>query len=132
MGKFSELSECELLTMKCIWDAGDPISAQEIMEQLKTVYNLDYKDTTVYTFLKYLRKKGFIESFKEGITYYYPVRDEEDYKNQYLTWMLKFWFKGSIEALVVALTKDRSITAEEMEKMKKMKKIIEGISTGEK
>ena len=70
MSKFSELSDCELATMKCIWDAAEPISAQEIMEQLKIVYGLEYKDTTVYTFIKKLKEKGFVDSYRKGVTYY--------------------------------------------------------------
>ena len=41
MSKFSELSDCELATMKCIWDAAEPVSAQEIMEQLNITATKD-------------------------------------------------------------------------------------------
>ena len=84
MSKFSELSDCELATMKCIWDAAEPISAQEIMEQLKIVYGLEYKDTTVYTFIKKLKEKGFVDSYRKGVTYYLAKRSEEDYRTQQL------------------------------------------------
>ena len=57
MTKRSELSECELITMKCIWDAKEPITCQEIMQKLLVEYELEYKDTTVYTFLKNLKER---------------------------------------------------------------------------
>ena len=42
----SELSECELATMKCVWDAEEPVTCQQVIERLRTEYGMDYKDTT--------------------------------------------------------------------------------------
>jgi predicted transcriptional regulator len=48
----TEISQCELTVMKCIWDlkaeTGEVTCAQ-VMEKLKEDYGLTYKDTTVYT-----------------------------------------------------------------------------------
>ena len=33
MKRRSELSECELITMKCIWDAKKPVTCQKVREQ---------------------------------------------------------------------------------------------------
>lgn len=51
--------------MKCVWDAGEDVTCAQIKEVLKEKYELDYKDTTVYTFLSNLKKKGFVDS-REG------------------------------------------------------------------
>ena len=41
MGKFAELTDCELATMKCVWDAKDNITVPEIVEKLKENFELD-------------------------------------------------------------------------------------------
>ena len=70
----NELSECELIVMKCVWDGNGDITCAEVIEKLKTKYGLDYAETTVYTFLKNLKNKGFIETYKNRITRFKPIR----------------------------------------------------------
>jgi predicted transcriptional regulator len=77
--------------MKCIWDAGEPVPCCEVMEQLKEKYGLDYKDTTVYTFLGNLKKKGFVESYRRGVTFYIPIRDMAEFKDEQLRKINEFW-----------------------------------------
>lgn len=120
MYKRSELSECELVTMKCIWDAKEPITCQEIMEQLRNVYGLDYKDTTVYTFLKNLKSKGFVSSYRKGVTYYQPIREEEEYRSEQLRKSENFWFKGSATKMVSALFQSKKVSAEEKMELRRM------------
>lgn len=120
MNKRNELSECELITMKCIWDAREPITCQQIMEKLCNVYNLDYKDTTVYTFLKNLKEKGFVTSYRRGLTYYEPVRSEQEYRNEQLKKTEDFWFNGSSFKLMSALFQMKKMNKKEKEELKRM------------
>lgn len=116
----SELSECELVTMKCIWDAGRPVTCHEIRDRLSTVYGLVYKDTTVYTFLKYLKQKGFVDSYKKGITYYQPIRDEVEYREGQLRKLEDFWFQGSSVGLLASLFEMKEMSKEEQEAIKNL------------
>lgn len=120
MKKKSELSECELITMKCIWDAQEPITCQQIMEKLKTEYDLNYKDTTVYTFLKNLKDKGFVSSFRKGITFYEAIRDEQEYRDEQLNKTKDFWFNGSYSELVSALFQMKPMNQSDKEELKRM------------
>jgi predicted transcriptional regulator len=116
----SELSECELTTMKCIWDAGEPVTCQWVMDRLRREYGLEYKDTTVYTFLKNLKNKGFVSSYKKGVTYFQPTRDEQSYRNAQLEKAEKFWFQGSPVKMMSALFNIKKLTKEEKSEIKKM------------
>lgn len=120
MYKRAELSECELITMKCIWDANEPITCQEIMAKLRSTYELDYKDTTVYTFLKNLKEKGFVESYRRGVTFYYAARDEQEYRDGELKKAEDFWFDGSSSKLVSALFDLKKIDEKEREEIQKL------------
>lgn len=118
--KFCELTECELATMKCIWDAAEPVTCSEIMTQLKTKYELDYKDTTVYTYLKKLMEKKFVDSYRKGVTFYFPIRTEESYRADQLVYNKNFWFDGSAEKLVTALLEAEEVSSEEIKNLKRM------------
>jgi predicted transcriptional regulator len=120
MFKRSELSECELTTMKCIWDAEGPVPCCVIMDTLREEYGLEYKDTTVYTFLKNLKDKGFVDSYRKGLTYFYPIRSEEEYRDEQLKKAENFWFKGSSTKLISALFKAKEMSAEEKDELKRM------------
>ena len=120
MFKRAELSECELTTMKRIWDAGEPVTCQQIMQQLRDKYELDYKDTTVYTFLKCLKQKGFVESYRRGVTYYSAVRSEKEYCEGQLKKARTFWFEGSSAKLISALLQMKDTSKEEQEEIKRI------------
>lgn len=115
-----ELTECEQTIMKCIWDAGEPIPCSSIIKELKEKYKLDYKDTTVYTFLKNLKEKGFIESERKGITYYTPLRQEEEYRAEILRKTNEFWFNGSLAEYITALVKTAKLDTREKDEIKKI------------
>lgn len=116
----SELSECELIAMKCVWDHKEPVTCQQVMTQLREEYGLVYKDTTVYTFLKNLKDKGFVESKKQGLTYYSAIRDEKEYRDEQLRKTEKFWFGGSASRLMSALFQAKKVTKEEKAELKKL------------
>ena len=115
-----ELSECELIVMKCIWDEGTPVTCAQIMEQLEEKYALDYKDTTVYTFLKNLKDKGFVKSERKGVTYYTALKDEEEYKEEVLRKTEKFWFGGSSLQMISTLLRTGDVSDEERKEIKRM------------
>lgn len=105
MGKFAELTDCELATMKCVWDAKGNITVPEIVAKLKETYGMDYKPTTVYTFVKKLYDKGFVDYFKRGVKFYYPKRTQAEYIQSELNRTCEFWFDGSKTELISALFK---------------------------
>ena len=63
----SVLSECEMVTMRCVWNLGKNATAFNVINMLAEDYGLVYKETTVYTFLKKLKEKGFLDTFRRGV-----------------------------------------------------------------
>jgi predicted transcriptional regulator len=116
--KHAELSECELITMKCIWDAEHELSCSEVMDALREQYNLDYKDTTVYTFLKKLKEKGFVDCYRRGVTWFIPARDQEGYRKDQLRFTRDFWYKGSASQLLSELVDTDTLSDEERQAIK--------------
>ena len=116
----SELSECELIVMKCVWDGGGDITCSEIVDKLKNKYGLDYAETTVYTFLKNLKKKGFIDTYKDRITRFKPIKSEAEYRNASIASSIDFWFDGSTSQLISAAIKAKRLTAKEKTAIKEI------------
>ncbi len=116
--KRNPLSECEQIVMKCVWDAGEDVTCAQIKEVLKEKYELDYKDTTVYTFLSNLKKKGFVDSQRRGVTYYWPIRDRDEYVGQIRKWYTDFWFHGSVAEHLRAYIYCHERSPEELHELK--------------
>ncbi len=118
--KRSELSECELATMKCVWDMEEPVTASEIMHRLKDVYGMSYKDTTVYTFLKKLMDKGFVTCYRRGVMFYQPARTLAEFRRETVQKNCDFWYEGSPSKMLAGMLADLKISDEEKEEMKKL------------
>ncbi|MBO6113664.1 MAG: BlaI/MecI/CopY family transcriptional regulator [Lachnospiraceae bacterium] len=118
----AEISDCELVAMKCVWDAGEPVPCSYVIEKLKTDYGRDYAETTVYTFLKNLKNKGFVESFKKGITFFQPKRELTEFRGNYIKKMVDFWFDGSIADFLAAFLEVQKLDEKEVKEVKKVLK----------
>ena len=60
------LTDSELLAMKTIWESGEPLSVQEIMERTNQKYGKQWKVQTVSTFLGRMVKKGYLKMERKG------------------------------------------------------------------
>lgn len=90
----NELTECELVTMKCVWDA-ENITCDEVIAELKERYGLEYQKPSVYSFLNKLEKKGFITRKKRGVILFLATASEEEYMQKCLEKMKQLWFQGN-------------------------------------
>lgn len=113
------LSVCESLIMKTIWDAGEDLSVPELTSALKTRYGKDYARTTMATFLLKLSEKDFIRTYRRGkLSFVHAIKDEEDYKLRRLLEETDFWYGGSASRLISALCRARKLTPKDMEDLK--------------
>ena len=116
----AELTDCELTVMKIIWDAGEPITCGEIQEQLRNTYNLVYKDTTVYTFLKNLREKCFVDTYRRGVTFFVPIRNQEEYRKDIMQRMKKFWYNDDISFFLTSVGQDENFDEKDIAKLRRI------------
>ena len=54
------LTDCEQLVMKTVWDAAEELSLMEIMQRVNDKYHKKWKPQTLSTFLEMLVKKGYL------------------------------------------------------------------------
>ena len=60
-----ELSGCECLIMKTIWDVREGIAVQDLIRELAVRYDKNYARTTVVTFLHKMAEKGFVSTYRK-------------------------------------------------------------------
>lgn len=117
---FTGISDCELLVMKCLWNAGQPISVHVLIAELEKLYGKKYKETTVYTFLSNLKKKMYVDSYKKGASYFYPLISELDYVRQYAQIMRTFWGEESLKVLVETMLSPDGDSNEKSEQIEEL------------
>lgn len=120
-----DLSECEAIIMKTIWDAGEDISISELTSQLRERYGKEYARTTLATFLLRMAGKGFVKTYRIGrISYVTAIRSEEEYKQKRLEAETAFWYGGRKLNLFSALCQSGKIPEEDI---KEMRRILDGM-----
>jgi BlaI family penicillinase repressor len=111
------LTKAEEQIMQILWDIGEGF-VKDIIEHLpdpKPAYN------TVSTIVRILEKKGFVSHHAYGNSYaYYPLIDKEDYTKAYLKSIMKDYFSDSFKEMVSFFAKDKDMSIEELEEIRKM------------
>lgn len=116
-----DLSGCEKLIMKIVWDAKEDISTPEIIEAIRIRYGKDYARTTVVTFVQRLMEKGFVTTYRKGrVSYVHAIRDEDQYKENILKHIEDFWFCGQPSSLLSALFRKSKPSQKEIMRMRKL------------
>ena len=116
-----ELTNCEKLIMKVVWEAKEDISTPDTIKQLKMRFGKEYARTTVVTFVQRLVEKGYVTTYRRGrVSYIRPVQSEEEYRNRMLQDTMNFWFDGDCTKMISALCSDSNLNAEEVEKIRQI------------
>lgn len=115
-----EITECEKVVMKCVWDSSQDLSMQEITDMVNTQYGKNWKTQTVSTFLARLVKKDYLKMYRKGRCFFYqPLVDREEYKDDVLKDYVQFWNGGSMSAFVCGLFGKDMLTQADREELKK-------------
>lgn len=114
----SILTDQELEIMKIIWERGET-TVRDVYEALREKRRIAY--TTVMTMMKTLEEKGHLEKWQEGRAYVYRSTRA---KSQVLRSMVREFvnrvFDGSAEPLLVHLIRDRQLSEEELDEIRRM------------
>ena len=115
-----EITECEKVVMKCVWDSSQDLSMQEITEMVNTQHGKNWKTQTVSTFLARLVKKDYLKMYRKGRCFYYqPLVDKEEYKDDVLKDYVQFWNGGSMASFVCGLFGKGMLSESDREELKK-------------
>lgn len=116
-----ELTNCETLVMKVIWNSEEALSIQEITNAVNTAYQKEWKVQTVSTFLSKMVKKGYLNMQRKGrYFFYYPLITEEEYGRKEIKRCVDFWGKGKLACLMASFTEVQKLTEEDKEQIRSL------------
>jgi predicted transcriptional regulator len=116
-----EISGCETLIMKIVWDSEKDISTPELTDALRIRYGKEYARTTVVTFLQRLADKGFVKTYRKGrVAYVHPLKTEKEYTSKFLNEAEDFWFEGDTSHLMAALCDTKKLSKDEIGRIREL------------
>lgn len=121
MGTEQNLSRCEEMIMYCIWDNSEDMTAAQIQNSVSRHFNKAYEKTTIWTFLKRLREKGYVEVKKiKNCSYYYAIVTKKAFLHRQTDSMIELWFDGKPSNLIAALGQKEKLTKQQAEEVRKI------------
>ena len=112
------LTETELRIMKIVWEATSA-SVNDVLEAWVDPPIPAYN--TVLTMLRILERKGYLKHVKQGRAFHYqPLVNQTSARRKAVSHMVKNFFDGSPELLVLSLMQDPRLTPEDMERIEKI------------
>jgi predicted transcriptional regulator len=101
--------------MAVLWELGEA-PAEEIRQALAD----ELHDSTVRTMLRVLESKGYVRHAKRGKAFVYrPAMKRVKAQRQAIVRLVKQFFGGSPEALVLRLLEDEQITPEQLAELRR-------------
>jgi predicted transcriptional regulator len=115
--KSASLTDAELRLMDVLWEKGAATVA-EVVEGLPKGVPLHY--STVLTTLRILENKGYLKHNKEGRAFVYrPLIGRDQERENAVSHLLRRFFDGSPELLMLNLVEGRKIGPEELQRLRK-------------
>lgn len=110
------LTDAELRLMEVVWDKGSA-TVSDVVEGLPARVNLAY--STVLTTLRIMEQKGYLKHRKEGRAFVYrPLIGREQARENAVTHLLRRFFEGSPELLMLNLVEGKKISAGELHRLR--------------
>jgi predicted transcriptional regulator len=115
--KSANLTDAELRLMETVWEKGRATVA-EVVASLPDDVPLAY--STVLTTLRILENKGYLCHTTNGRAFVYePVVARQQARESAVTHLLKRFFEGSPELLMLSLIESKKIDAKELSRLRK-------------
>ncbi len=115
--KSPHLTDAELRLMEVLWRKGTA-TVSEVVEGLPKSVPLAY--STVLTTLRILENKGYLRHIKDGRAFVYqPLVARGQAQESAVKHLVRHFFEGSPELLMLNLIESRQIDSKELARLKK-------------
>lgn len=118
MATTKRISDSEMVVMRVLWQASQPMTGSEVLRGLPA--EVRWKTTTVNTFLQRLVKGGWVTvSHRGGRTNYYaPAYSEQEYAAAVTNRYLGKGGIGSVQHMIASLYRDGELSGEDMQALR--------------
>ncbi len=112
-----KLGEAELEIMQVVWDSGNPVTSNYILNELQERRN--WKLSTLMTSLARLADKGFIRCDRStGRNLYTSIISENEYKTGASKRFLEKLYNNSIQNMIAALYSNKEIKNSDIQELR--------------
>jgi predicted transcriptional regulator len=112
------LTDAELRLMDVLWEKGAG-TVSDVVEALPKSVPLAY--STVLTTLRILENKGYLTHRQEGRAYIYrPVIGRDQARQSAVSHLVRRFFDGSRDELMLRLLEDKGIDARELKRLRRL------------
>lgn len=102
--KYQNLTNCEEMVMKTIWDAERELDLSDITQRVNEAYHKEWKPQTVSTFLAKLVRKEYLRHYRKGRAFYYQILvSQKEYLGEMAERFVKFWKQENVDVFMEAL-----------------------------
>ena len=109
------LTDLQQAFLDYLWSHG-PATAERIREGLQTSHPL--KDSSVRTVLRRLESRGLVTHTVDGRTFVYQAgRHSQELAAGVVRQIIRRFFSGSVEQLLVGMVDEKVLSAEELERL---------------
>lgn len=115
------LSESELAIMIKIWDAGRPLSFEEIFDSVK---ESKWTEATVRTFILRIMKKGYLESEKAGRISLYSPKISRKYLDRQSQSLISKLYDDSVQNFIAGLYQNNALSKQDLQELKTYLEVI--------
>ena len=112
------LTDAELRLMDVLWEKGTG-TVSDVVGALPKSVPLAY--STVLTTLRILENKGYLTHLQEGRAYVYrPVIGRDQARQSAVSYLVRRFFDGSRDQLMLRLLEDKGIGARELKRLRRL------------
>jgi predicted transcriptional regulator len=116
--KSLNLTDAELRLMEVLWQK-QSATVSEVVDGLPSAVSLAY--STVITTLRILETKGYVKHTKDGRAFVYqPIVGRSEARQGAVTHLVRRFFEGSPERLVLSLMAEKKIDSKELGRLRKL------------
>lgn len=117
MGQFQSLSDSEMEIMRVIWDAGESVTAAQLLELFA---HKGWKIQTVSTFLSRLVEKGVLSVERRGRSNFYtPAVTEQGYHKLEARRLVNEHYHGDVLDFLAAFYGGEPLKKEELDSLRR-------------
>lgn len=121
MSNEQTLSRCEELIMYCIWAADGEMTGAQVQAMVNERFGKSYEKTTIWTFLKRLREKGYVDVRKiKNCSYYHAIADKKEFIRRQTEDIIDLWFDGTPSKLIASLGEKEHLNKEKISEMRRL------------
>lgn len=115
------LSESELAIMIKVWDAGRPLTFEEIFDSVK---EREWTEATVRTFILRIMKKGYLTSEKSGRISLYSPKVSRKYLDRQSQSLISKLYDDSVQNFIAGLYQNDALSIEDLRELKNYLEVI--------